>query len=285
MKKIKFLPVPLAVVVIIILLANMPLIHSCSTDKKNDILASYEGYVNECKYEAKIFYGDVQFEDAIILHQGGGIGKCFAESSTTRKCIIESLLPLDFDNVKYNVKMPDDEIFSFVINFQQDVELLNHETFEQLLPDFVNNACIKIDTSCQPAYKLTIIDEEKYNKNSYIPQWAHWKNVGIASMTIKSGDYSYHKIFRLLFLDVDSIVNINDQYDLTTFVKNLHTFHDVTTIIENDSLYKNRWINLNEDFYSEQKSAEEINETLAEYGLVLEPTYYTEVITYSSDIK
>ena len=150
---------------------------------------------------------------------------------------------------------------------------------KKLLDDFINNAGITSDTTYKPSYKLIITNNDKYSE--YIADQTLVKK-GCGS-GIQKDDYDFCCNINYDEKLVDKNHTITNILHL---IHNLRTFYHIPVFVDDTfslNIYTS-YFTIDKSFYSGQKSVEEVNEMLSEYGLSLEPTgEEMMVVTLSTD--
>ena len=183
---------------------------------------------------------------------------------------------LDYKNVCYDIPLSD-ELISWVIKFPKKRNKPSNDELKKICNDFIKNAGFSIDTLYKPSYRLIISDIERFKKESNATKTMQYVySGGIFSQTI----YTKKNLVT---------VNLNTYkegviQDVNLLALGLRDFHHIPTLNELDSIYANDKVFFKPEFYSGQKSVEEVNEMLSEYGLSLEPTgEEMMVVTFSID--
>ena len=150
---------------------------------------------------------------------------------------------------------------------------------KKLLDDFINNAGITSDTTYKPSYKLIITNNDNFSE--YIADKSFVKK-GCGS-GIQKDDYDFCCNINYDEKLVDKKHTITDIWHL---IHNLRTFYHIPVFVDDTfslNIYTS-YFTIDKSFYSGQKSVEEVNEMLSEYGLSLEPTgEEMMVVTLSTD--
>ncbi|MBR4156506.1 MAG: hypothetical protein IKU01_07375 [Bacteroidales bacterium] len=150
---------------------------------------------------------------------------------------------------------------------------------KKLLDDFINNAGITSDTTYKPSYKLIITNNDNFSE--YIADKSFVKK-GCGS-GIQKDDYDFCCNINYDEKLVDKNHTITNILHL---IHNLRTFYHIPVFVDDTfslNIYTS-YFTIDKSFYSGQKSVEEVNEMLSEYGLSLEPTgEEMMVVTLSTD--
>ena len=150
---------------------------------------------------------------------------------------------------------------------------------KKLLDDFINNAGITSDTTYKPSYKLIITNNDNFSE--YIADKSFVKK-GCGS-GIQKDDYDFCCNINYDDKLVDKNHTITNIWHL---IHNLRTFYHIPVFVDDTfslNIYTS-YFTIDKSFYSGQKSVEEVNEMLSEYGLSLEPTgEEMMVVTLSTD--
>ena len=266
MRKLRFLFVLLAMVSL------------ASCNYEDEAVIRYEGKLSGIDYEAKIFQEIIDVRNSELFFKDTCLTN--PKSNTSRREFLAGLNHLlSNDEIVHIIRMPHENT-SYTINFKEEV-CMNNNLYEQIMYDFVKNTGINSDTAFKASYRLVVYDKMKFdettrnagdfetfrtrvflNTNEYYSTIAYYKN----SQT--------EEYIKLKVLEID----------MHRFLINLRTSHGIPVLLENDSINKDIIINLKPEFYSGQKSVEEVNEMLSEYGLSLEPTgEEMMVVTFSID--
>ena len=150
---------------------------------------------------------------------------------------------------------------------------------KKLLDDFINNAGITSDTTYKPSYKLVIINNDKYSE--YIADQTLVKK-GCGSGIQKD----YYDFCCNISYDEKLVDKKHTITNIWHLIHNLRTFYHIPVFVDDTfslNIYTS-YFTIDKSFYSGQKSVEEVNEMLSEYGLSLEPTgEEMMVVTLSTD--
>lgn len=271
MRKLRFLFVLLAMVSL------------ASCNFKDEAVIRYEvksENPNEC-YVAEIVPGNVSSNPNEFFFDHNKKAKVDRlVISGSRNAILTSMTwpsgLLDYKNVCYDIPLSD-ELISWVIKFPKKRNKPSNDELKKICNDFIKNAGFSIDTLYKPSYRLIISDIERFKKESNATKTMQYVySGGIFSQTI----YTKKNLVT---------VNLNTYkegviQDVNLLALGLRDFHHIPTLNEVDSIYANDKVFFKPEFYSGQKSVEEVNEMLSEYGLSLEPTGKEKmVITFSTD--
>ena len=168
------------------------------------------------------------------------------------------------NDVVYKVAMPKDKS-SFVMTFEEKKEVLSREQFKSVLVDYVKNSGVISDTIYKPSYNLVVVDNDKYADATDVDQAIIMYENYAEFIT---DDVYYTRITnRFQPTSIDDFVQC-----IWMLTNNLRTFHHIPVLHTDDYAFSETRIKIKPEFYSEQKSVEEVNEMLSEYGLSLVPT-------------
>lgn len=235
---------------------------------------------NEC-YVAEIVPGNVSSNPNEFFFEHNKKAKVDRlVISGSRNAILTSMTwpsgLLDYKNVCYDIPLSD-ELISWVIKFPKKRNKPSNDELKKICNDFIKNAGFSIDTLYKPSYRLIISDIERFKKESNATKTMQYVySGGIFSQTI-------YKKKNLVTVNLNTYKEGVIQ-DVNLLALGLRDFHHIPTLNEVDSIYANDKVFFKPEFYSGQKSVEEVNEMLSEYGLSLEPTgEEMMVVTFSID--
>lgn len=262
MRKIKFLYKPLIVISLLVLFAVINLLSSNFEknpfDEKNidDVFVRYEGMVPSYDYTAELVYGEMEpnFDgankkiDSIVFTSGTKFlfGGLLWNSNLGQS-----------NEVMYSIEAPDDTC-SLIIKYPDYV----FSDFKQLFGDYLLYSGARIDTLNKPSYRLVVSDDDMLEK--YRVEF-----IG------KNRSYNLAPNKDYLCLKMDTVMNLSDDvllHDMLCLCINLRDFYNVPVLYVDDYLQKCNPFLLDKEFYSAQKSVEEIQDMLLKYGISMEET-------------
>lgn len=262
MKKLRPFVRPLLVISLLAILAIINFL-SANFEKNpfeekyadDDVYVSYEGIVPSCDYTAELVYGDLdmKFDGTRELADS----MVFSSGIKTVSGYLFGNSELIFKDTMYYCQNTFNDTCSLIIKYPD----YRRSDFKLLFEDCLLYTGAETDTVYKPSYKLVLADENEFENYKF-------------EFTGKKRNYG-NSDMNYLCLKMDTTMNLNDDvvpHDMFCLFRNIRGYCHIPVVFDEVFIQKFKPFLIDKEFYSGQKSVEEIQKALSKYGLALEPT-------------